>query len=735
MAGTLLTTLGRPTSLVITGGKITAIRTQQVWVRAFVPFLFSRGATSGPGDMWVDVDPSFKGQTITKTLTVTGIPTFDQASYLSTFRTESPLDFYKTQLQSYLDTNNPGYVPEALAPEREITAERFGVLIGQLPYTIKSITGTYSEVPDSYRQKFTLSITDPSTGDNLLFYSAPMPQIIGKRMTISYAPATSADEALIANYGGLYATPAYLLNLKPQIKLDGTTIAQGNAIGFGKEQNLEFIFATTIDTGRVENIIIAGGYYAIGLSTRYGGTRESILERTKQLATVAGTIDFNDQATLDKKVGEILYLSGVVYHQNLDSMTKQIASFSQVADVRDVSEIMYFLSVKVDSIFGMPRSVTPAGITGDMDRDLHTVVPVDGDMNRIKPFMQLVGNNSSYLEHSNTEKIYQTEAISAVKAIQLAHDQGIPVHTINSQNISNELLVLQLSAELKADISNAINAGQEVIAPERNITLGVWSGVGYIVQDPNNGKAAYLISGGYGGCATVQNDAMEDLAQAAMADVATHANNAAYRIQICFPGKRNEQGIQQPICYTIYAFGELRDTCEEWDPECRGRYYYPHVDFAQHLIDINEHDSGAYLTEHITASNWQSQDNARYMRVGRAALTVIEVLMQNFHVKQHNLRPRGSGYRTIERNEQLAAQRNMRVAVYTSHHLDGTAADIILDEPYDGYKVPEKCEVLPFTYEIVGNGETLHEGTTNSVHFAKPGFNHTDADTHSWRCP
>jgi len=372
MAGTLLLTLGRPTGLVYSGVKVTALRTQHVWVRAYVPFLFSRGASNDPGDMWVDIDPSFKGQTITKTLTVAGAPAFDQSAYLSTFRTDSPFDYYKSQLQTFLDVNNPGYVPEALAWGNEITPERFGVLIGQPPYFIKSVIATYSEIPDTYRQKFTLSITDPSTGENLLSYTAPMPQVIGKRMTLSYVPATNADEALIANYGGLYSTPPYLVKLKPEIKIDGVSMVQGNAIGSGQEQNMEFVFDATIDQTRVENTIIAGGYYAISLSARSGDTRETILERTNQLAALAGTIDFNDPATLDNKLVEILYLSATVYHQNLDAITKKIAAFDHVADVRDVSEMMYFLTFKVDTIFGMPRKITPAGITGDMDRNLHT---------------------------------------------------------------------------------------------------------------------------------------------------------------------------------------------------------------------------------------------------------------------------------------------------------------------------------------------------------------------------
>jgi transglutaminase-like putative cysteine protease len=735
MAATLLSTLGRPTSLVVSGGNITAIRTQQVWVRAYVPFLFSRGATTGPGDMWVDVDPSFKGQTITKTLTVSSMPTFDQRAYLSTFRTDSPYDFYRSQLQTFLNANNPGYVPEALAWENEITPERFGVLIGQPPYIIKSVIGTYTEIPDSYRQKFTLSITDPSTGDSILSYSAPIPQIIGKRMTLSYIPATTADADVIANYGGLYSAPPYLVKLKPEIKIDGVSAIQGTAIGSGQEQNMTFVFDTTIDQGRVENTIIAGGYYAIGLSARSGDTRENILERTNQLATIAGTIDFNDPLTLDQKLGEILYLSATVYHQNLDAITKKIASLDHVVDVRDISEMMYFLTVKVDSVFGMPIKVTPAGITGDMDRNLHAVVPADGDTSHIKPFMQLVSTQSSYLEHDVTEKIYQTQGLSSVKAIQLANDQGIPVHTINNQNISDELPALQISSDVTADIANAINAGQEVIVPERNLTLGNWTGIGYIVQDPASGKGAYLISGGYGGIATIWEAMIHDLLRESVSTVAAQTANAMHRIQICYPGKDNLRGTSDDVCYGIYQFGELQDPfCNpDYDPECRGKYYYPHDDFVQYLIDIREHDPSIFLTKNITASDWQSQDNAPYMRAGWAALAFIEILMQDFHVAQHNLRSdSGSGYRTRERNWALAERRNRRVSYY-SHHMDGVAADIVLDTPSDGYPVPAKCEVLTDAwYYIAGTGEVLHEGTTRSVHIAKPGKYHADA--WRWRC-
>lgn len=733
MAASLLLTQGRPTNVVISGGKITAIRTQHVWVQAYVPFLSSRGATSGPGETWIDLDPSFKMQIATQSLSLRGAPEFDQTNYLSTLRPESPLDYYRNQLQSYINTNAPGYLPEALSRKLETEQEWLGILIGQPPYTIKSIIGTYSEVPDSYRQKFTVSITNPYTGEADLSYAAPLPQVIGKRLTLSYVPATSADEATVAVYGDIFSTPPYLIKLKPIIKLDGTSVAEGNAVGSGEEQTLQFIFDTTIDTGIVENIVIAGGYYAIGLNAQTGsGSHQEVLDRSQKLASITDTIKFNEPSTLDDRLGELLHLSAMVYHQNLNMAIRKIAPLHKVIDTRDVSEIMYSLTVKVDDLFGVPRKITPVGITGDMDRDLHTVIPVDGNQSRIKPYMLLESSQSSFLEHNVTEKVYQTEAISAVKGIQLAHDQGIPVYTITNQNISASLPLLQVSAEIKADIANAVNAGQEVIVPEQNITLGDWTGVGYIIQDPTNGKGAYLISGGYGGVATVHTAAMRDVAISTGATLAQQATNGTVKEQVCYPGLDNYLDTPDDVCYTAFYFGELDEYCGDRDPECRDKYAVGHDGYEQPLIDFDQYGPNEFLTRYIKAWDWQSQDNAKYMRTGTGVITAIENMMKYFNATIHNLRPNGAGYRTKPRNAAIGGSRK-------SHHKDGVAADTRLEVSTGNWV--QKCQVLwEADWLIGGFGEVLAERTRNgtaktTVHVATPGLNNRDyQDRAQWQC-
>ena len=733
MAGTMLSSNGRPTSLITSGGKITALETQHVWVQAYIPFLPSRGTATGPGDTWVDIDPSFKAHTIEQALTLTGEPIFDQANYLSTFHTESPYEYYHAQLQDFLNTNAAGYRPEALMREQEIVKESFGVLVGLLPYKVVSVPATYSEIPDSFRQKLTISITDPYTGMNKLSYIAPLPQIIGKRLTLSYIPATVTDQTVIEHYGDVFSTPPYLIKLKPVLKLEGVTVVEGSSVGAGENQSLLFVFKTPIGTSRVSNIIIAGEYYAIGLNSQTSDEREQLLERTKELEGVSDTIKFNDPSTLDDRLGEILYLSAMVYHQNLDSEIHKISSLHKVIDIRQVSEMMYFLDVKVDYVFGSPLKITPTGITADMDRDIHLVIPVDGDVNRIKPYMQLVGNLSSFLEHAVTEGIYQTEAISAVKAIQLVHDQGIPVHTITSQNINTELPMLQISEQVKTDIRNATNAGKEVIVPERNLTLHDWSGVGYIIQDPLRGQGAYMISGGLGGAAIVASYFFK-LIDTTMSVFVSNASASTSQKKVCFLGLDNYPGTKDDVCYTVV---EIRDIdpgdCSDAGG-CDAKYGFANGEYAEHLIDTQEHDPGIHLTQEIQAYEWKSQDGARYMRVGPGISHTIEILMAAMGAVEHNIStPSGSGYRTKSRNTQ-------KKFAPKSHHVDGVAADIKLSTREDSENdadLIEKCLVLQAADALIKQpfGEVLAEQDwKKTVHLATPASTGRDYGKKAWRC-
>jgi hypothetical protein len=140
----------------------------------------------------------------------------------------------------------------------------------------------------------------------------------------------------------------------------------------------------------------------------------------------------------------------------------------------------------------------------DVDRVMQTVFSKDGDMKKVKQFMLSSGLLSSTLEHAVPEQLFTTtnsspEGISAVKAIQMANDQGIPIYTIDQSNINMILPKLQINSDAIADIQNAVNSGKEVIVSRANVTLENWTGCGYIIIDPITGAGAYMISGGTNG--------------------------------------------------------------------------------------------------------------------------------------------------------------------------------------------------------------------------------------------
>jgi hypothetical protein len=140
----------------------------------------------------------------------------------------------------------------------------------------------------------------------------------------------------------------------------------------------------------------------------------------------------------------------------------------------------------------------------DADRLMSLVKALDGNKDKSIQFMLNSGANSSALEHSVPEQLFSTpenpaQGISAVKALQLANEQGIPIYTINQTNINMILPQLQLDAGTIADIQSAVNAGKVVTVSKTDITFNGWTGCGYIVIDPTTGAGAYMISGGMNG--------------------------------------------------------------------------------------------------------------------------------------------------------------------------------------------------------------------------------------------
>ena len=90
-------------------------------------------------------------------------------------------------------------------------------------------------------------------------------------------------------------------------------------------------------------------------------------------------------------------------------------------------------------------------------------------------FMQSTGARYSAMEHLVPEMMFSTEespghGISTVKALALAAEEGQRIWTITEDNLDLALETIDLSANAKTDIRNAVNEGKVVTAHVCRVT-------------------------------------------------------------------------------------------------------------------------------------------------------------------------------------------------------------------------------------------------------------------------
>ena len=535
---------GTPVAGFISGGKISAVRMEHVWVEAFVKYYPLRGAKheTGQGDSWIPLDASFKQYNYTQGIDIKSAVPFDAQGFVNQIQSTATIDqanssvtninstyiqqqmqSYQNQVKNYIEQNYPNATVGDVLGKKEVIKQNFSFLLGTLPYRNAVVGVKYSEIPDNLRHKITFKVTkdiyDEDTGTPIII-TKRLPEIAGKKITLSYSPATANDEATINSYlpkphaDGTpiqpselpTSLPAYLINLKPELRIDGVVVATGTAIGMGNQETFDMVFTEPrSSTDIVSNQIDAGAYYAIAIDTGKISEPQMMALKNKLDATKAKLEESDTTGlTKDDVLGDILFATALSYYTQYDLMNEVQAKTMGVKALRWSSEAIFAASLKIEFMFGMPRLVSSGTLIMDVDRSLNVVAALDGANDKSVQFIRESGMNGSSLEHDVPEKMFSTqdnpaEAISAVKALKIANDQGIPIYTVNQTNISTVLPQLQVDENVKSDIQNAVNAGKEVSVSKTNITYKGWTGCGYIITNPNTGAGAYMISGGLSG--------------------------------------------------------------------------------------------------------------------------------------------------------------------------------------------------------------------------------------------
>ena len=514
VAGNILATSGIPARMLLVDGRPWGIRLEHCWVEAYIPYEGSkvyRGAYD-PRDigrarwMWVPMDVSYKEYRYVEKIDVSGV-SFNEDEYLDTLRDESPFDYYFKEIEGFIKDNYPDSSVFHGVSGRVIKRVYLGYIPWGYPYKrLKDTVRRFNEIPDSYRHKVRFEIMNEYGGYELS-YTISCPELAGRSVSLFYTPATVSDEATIDSYGGLYNTPAYLVNLKPQLRIDNEVKAGGGAIGFGKEQvfTMVFIHPSFGEVERVENVFTSGGWYGIAFDyQRVSG--ELRMEHSDRLIGLLDSLDLSDTTEVIVPEAwwaeEFLYSMGLGYFSMLDVSSSLLKSFLHIVSVRELSEVITGFDVDVVYYFGMPYRVSLSGMMIDVDRDIEDGFSVYNNQDAVKSFTKVRGYEGSYWEYKIFELWLGIPSVSTVKALQIASSEGIPIYDINQSNINDILPQLNIPEGVKDEIRESVNLGLTVKVSGRTVTINNWEGVGYILYDPETYSGDYRIYGISGGKTT-----------------------------------------------------------------------------------------------------------------------------------------------------------------------------------------------------------------------------------------
>jgi hypothetical protein len=489
------------------GGNVVSVKLEHVWVKALVDYTPSGGAVNIRGDSWIEIDPSFKQHNIrSPAIDLTAARPFNRDEYLASSTSESPAAFYRQTLINFVQQNHPGKTLDDFLSDKSIRVFQPSLLGGSLPYRVLVRPPGLSDIPANLRQQVTIDVALPDSPGSSLSYTAFLVQLLGKRISLSFMPASASDIQTATAFQGIYFVPPYLLSVKPVLRVAGLEAVSGSPTGMGKPLSMTIRIRLADGAERIVQNEITAGAYSTTLLAPHIITEGIANALGKELD--AGVFDNGfgrlniDNSDRDAWVAGGLQGLGTYYFNRLDEANRLLNDLYPIGQFKTAFQATVSADVEVSSLFGTPRGLQVKGVSIDADLLEDIAVSKNGGAEAVTAFEKLRGLESSYWEHATLEASGVTPdipSVSTVRALQEAIARGVQVLKINGGNLAASEPLLQVPEKDKEAVRDAVNAGLEVTIPANSLQLGSWRGVGYIIEDPRTGAGAYQISGGLSG--------------------------------------------------------------------------------------------------------------------------------------------------------------------------------------------------------------------------------------------
>ena len=547
-AGNLMGQGGIPNTGIVMGGEVKYFQLEHTWVEAYVDFDASRGMLNGSKDSWVPLDASFKQYEFTQGMDLESQVPFDAQALADEIEASATINEnegwvqnassefmkakageYQQALSEYFKNQNPDATMGEVMGLQQVNILEPRPLASGLPYNHIITTQQFSEVPSNLRHRFKYELgTDANEYINtvLLSIDEPTVKLAGKKLVLSFAPATENDKAIIESYlpepdletGEINpedlpdTLPGYLISLKAEFSIGEEIIASVVAGRMGEELHEQLgYWDPRFGWNLSINKPIVGEYQAIGLDLQGSSPEYVIRLQGDLLATKDELENGNEEAISALTTHDVFgdFLSSAIYAYFVINNAQDFydSQKSNIVSYRAPSYGKFSTSLSTSYWFGTPRNVSASGLVMDIDRVFNHKVDKDNNIQNRLNYNKVVGVRYSTLEHRIPEQLFSSEGkpasgISSVKAISLASNQGQKIWTISQDNLDLAIQSINLSVDTETEIRNSVNAGNVVTTHEQTLNFNGWIGDGYTIIDPVTGAGAYKIRGGANGGAT-----------------------------------------------------------------------------------------------------------------------------------------------------------------------------------------------------------------------------------------
>lgn len=491
-----LAAAGIPFEPVKGGGRVVAVKLVHVWAEAWLPYGDYRGAGGGAGaKQWVPLEVAIPGTAkyaatspIVDVLEAMDVgPEEFTDGYLAQNGPLSPLEFYRARVSDFLAAQRPGTSYEQVLRTVQRRTEQLPFLPGTLPYEVVSVHGESAFLPDSARQRLRLTASDGA--GVFLDVTLPLHQVAGHRTVLAYRPATPEDEQVVQRSGGLYRAPASVVQVLPQVRVDGKQKGLGTRpVGLGVEHTwaVELLLPDG-SKRRLENRIIAGNLVALGVGSP-GNAYSPVL------------LDVDDLA--DGDAPRFLYERAAAYVNAWTAGERELARLLQVVPLHPTASVVLVQNqLEVEQTLGIPQRLIWKGL--EVDADLRTMTPLELVAGRGRALFRMAGYEGSFQEARVLTEGTQEDAVAAATVLQRARAQGVAILSITPANAPTELPRLTATPEVRRDVEDLVARGWEVRIPEVPLQLRDWEGTGYIARNPLTDEGGYFLSGRLSGGQTI----------------------------------------------------------------------------------------------------------------------------------------------------------------------------------------------------------------------------------------